>query len=95
MLKDPTKETYGGEVSRAAGLPSGTITPILARLEKLGLLTHRVEDIDPSHEGRPKRKYYSFTTDGAAQARVALARTYSSAPARAGVRRPGLAGGPS
>jgi PadR family transcriptional regulator PadR len=94
MLVEPAKEFYGAEISRAAGLPSGTITPIVARLENAGILSHRVEDIEPVAAGRPRRKYYSFTRDGAELARNVLARAYSAAPATDQARiRPGLAGG--
>ena len=38
LLTDPTKELYGVEIGAAAGLPSGTVHPILARLETVGWL---------------------------------------------------------
>jgi PadR family transcriptional regulator, regulatory protein PadR len=31
LLADPSRELYGVEIGTAAGLPSGTIHPILAR----------------------------------------------------------------
>jgi len=91
LLSDPTREFYGAEVSRAAGLPSGTITPILARLESLEILTSRVEDVDPRAVGRPKRKFYSFTKDGAAVARTELARAYTSTTGFLPTAQPGWA----
>jgi len=36
MLAEPTQEMYGLQICQAAELPSGTIHPILARLERLG-----------------------------------------------------------
>ena len=33
MLAEPTREMYGLEICEAAGLPSGTIHPILGRFE--------------------------------------------------------------
>ena len=66
-------------------------TPIVARLENAGILISRIEDIDPVQVGRPRRKYYCFTPDGAEKARHALAQAYT--PQRAGHLRPGLAGG--
>jgi PadR family transcriptional regulator, regulatory protein PadR len=92
MLLEPTREAYGAEIGRAAGLPSGTVTPIVARLENAGILLSRSEEVDPVEVGRPRRKYYSFTPDGAEKARDALARAYT-APTPAGRLRPGLAGG--
>jgi hypothetical protein len=63
----------------AAGLPSGTVHPILARLETVGWLESRWEEIDPRVEGRPARRYYRLTSDGMELARTALARAYPSA----------------
>ena len=52
MLAEPTQEMYGLQIGQAAELPSGTIHPILARLEGCGWLESRWEDIDPAKEGR-------------------------------------------
>ncbi|MFJ8691041.1 PadR family transcriptional regulator [Micromonospora wenchangensis] len=72
LLENPTRELYGLQLSEAAGLATGTIHPILARLEGLGWLESRWEDIDPATEGRPKRRYYKLSPDGAEHARHAL-----------------------
>jgi DNA-binding PadR family transcriptional regulator len=72
------------------------VTPIVARLENAGILTHRVEEVDPAKAGRPRRKYYSFTPDGAERARNALARSHAAAASATSARhRPGLAGEPA
>jgi PadR family transcriptional regulator PadR len=76
LLTDPTSEMYGVEIGDLAGLPSGTVHPILARLEGLGWLESRWEDVDPSEAGRPARRYYRLTPNGVEQARSALARAY-------------------
>ncbi|WP_242613941.1 PadR family transcriptional regulator [Actinomadura roseirufa] len=73
LLTEPAHEFYGLQIGQAAGLPSGTVHPILARLEALDWLESRWEDIDPAREGRPRRRYYRLTTDGAERARIALA----------------------
>lgn len=74
LLADPAREMYGLQICAGAGLPSGTIHPILARLEhEYGWLTSRWEDIKPEDEGRPRRRYYRLTEDGAERARIALA----------------------
>ena len=78
LLAEPTREMYGLEVCQAAGLPSGTIHPILARLEGLGWLESRWEDASPKEEGRPRRRYYFWSKDGAEQARIALAQATTS-----------------
>lgn len=93
LLEHPTRQRYGLELGQAAGLPSGTIHPILARLEAAGWLESSWEQVDPHQAGRPRRRYYLLTSDGAERARDALARAYASSAAIARLR-PGLAGGP-
>jgi len=66
-------EVYGAEVAAATHLPSGTIHPILARLEGLAWVESRWEDVDPSQAGRPARRYYRLTAEGRSHARAALA----------------------
>ena len=78
LLADPQAELYGLEIGDAAGLPSGTVHPILARLEGLRWVQSRWEDIDPKVEGRPARRYYRLTAAGAQQARTALAEAYQA-----------------
>ena len=73
MLGDPAADWYGLQLSEAAQLKSGTIYPALARLEHYGWLEGHWEDVDPSIEGRPKRKLYRLTRDGAATARALVA----------------------
>lgn len=94
MLAEPTLEMYGLQICQAAELPSGTIHPILARLQGYGWLQSRWEDIDPVKEGRPRRRYYRLSTQGAEYARTALARVHTP---RTLVNRlhPGLARGTS
>ena len=76
LLEDPQRELYGRELGEAAGLPSGTIHPILARFEATGWLESRWEEIDAAVAGRPARRYYRLTPDGAVRAREALARAH-------------------
>ncbi|MFF9057428.1 PadR family transcriptional regulator [Streptomyces sp. NPDC014882] len=81
LLQNPTQPQYGLTVGQAVGLRSGTIHPILARLERAGILESSWEDPDQhaaADPPRPRRRYYTFTKDGAEQARLALARAYSS-----------------
>jgi len=74
FTKDPKAEWYGLQIMAETGLPSGTVFPILARLEALGWLGSGWEDVDPSSVGRPARRYYRLTPPGLAGARAALAR---------------------
>lgn len=82
LLEDVERERYGLEIGEAAGLRSGTVHPILARLEGYGWLVSRWEEVDASAEGRPARRYYKLTAAGVPAARAALARAYRPALAR-------------
>jgi PadR family transcriptional regulator PadR len=87
LLDDPTVE-----IGKVVGLAPGTVQPILHKFEEIGWLESRFEEIDPSSEGRPRRRYYRLTPDGAEFIREALAR--ADKPRRQEVRmRPRLAGG--
>ena len=92
LLSDPAREMYGLEICAAAGLPSGTIHPILARLEKVGWLRSRWEDVDPAAQGRPRRRYYSLDPNSLGLVQAAIQRADASASALARLR-PGLTGG--
>ncbi|MFC5835702.1 PadR family transcriptional regulator [Nonomuraea insulae] len=73
FLEDVSMPRYGFELMRQARLQSGTLYPILARLEAAGWIEGRRENIDPSEEGRPARRLYFLTADGATVARQSLA----------------------
>src|SRR5512142_2657181 len=92
LLERPTHELYGLEICAKAGLPSGTIHPIRARLEKAEWLESRWEEADPREMGRPRRRYYRFSPDGAERERIALSRVSKSAAALRRLR-PGMSPG--
>ncbi|WP_436529646.1 PadR family transcriptional regulator [Actinoplanes sp. HUAS TT8] len=69
FLQDPAAERYGLDLMRAGGCPSGTLYPILTRLETAGWISARWEDLDPAVAGRPARRYYRLTPGGLAAAR--------------------------
>lgn len=75
LSEDPTTPLYGLEISNAVGSPSGTIYPILARLETAGWVESEWEDIDPATEGRRRRRYYRLTPEGERASREVLAAT--------------------
>jgi DNA-binding PadR family transcriptional regulator len=93
LLEDPARERYGLELGQAAGLRSGTIHPILARLECVGWLQSSWEQVDPREQGRPRRRYYRLTPDGVVLARDALARAYRPAATLLARLQPDPAGG--
>jgi PadR family transcriptional regulator, regulatory protein PadR len=72
MLASPTSSHYGLELAGAVGFPTGTVYPILARLENAGWVSSTWENADPSEEGRPRRRLYTLTGSGAQAARAAL-----------------------
>ena len=74
LLEEPDCERYGLELGEVAGLATGTIHPILARLEKVGWIHSRWEEVDPKVEGRPRRRYYRLDPNSIAPIRAALAR---------------------
>ncbi|MEU7323395.1 PadR family transcriptional regulator [Streptomyces griseoviridis] len=71
-LEDPTTPMYATELMTRAHVGSGSLYPALARMEAAGWIVQEKEDIDPSEEGRPARRYFSMTGKGAAEAHVAL-----------------------
>ncbi|HZD99705.1 MAG TPA: helix-turn-helix transcriptional regulator [Micromonosporaceae bacterium] len=73
FLTDPEAERYGLDLMRDTSLASGTLYPMLMRLERAGWVRADWEDIDPVAEGRPSRRYYRLTADGMIAARRELA----------------------
>jgi PadR family transcriptional regulator, regulatory protein PadR len=65
-------EISGAEIARTSTLASGTLYPILFRLEEAGWVESRWESEDPHELGRPRRRLYRVTDLGAAKARVAF-----------------------
>lgn len=72
LLVHPVAENFGLQIAKRCNLPTGSVYPILARLEAAGWITSEWEDIDESVEGRRKRREYHLTRDGGARARAAL-----------------------
>jgi DNA-binding PadR family transcriptional regulator len=73
FLEDPGQPRYGFELMRLTGMASGSLYPMLAKLEAAGWLTKGKEAIDPSAAGRPARTNYTITGAAASAARVQLA----------------------
>lgn len=91
FLADPAEPRYGYDLMRAAKLASGTLYPMLARLQDEGLVESRWEPAGQSG-GRPPRRYYQLTADGVRVARLELAA--GSAGARGAGRLPRVVPGP-
>lgn len=68
FLENPAAELSGADVQKRGRLASGTLYPILLRLESAGWFTSRWETVDPSSVGRPRRRLYRLTPNGLARA---------------------------
>ena len=56
---------YGFDIMDATNLPSGTVYPILRRLDREGLVSSRWEaERTAQREQRPPRRYYEVTAAG-------------------------------
>lgn len=86
FMERATDWRYGYELSRETGLKSGTLYPILMRLEKYGLLEARWV---ATQEGVPPRHTYQLTPNGLELARTQLA----EARPRAMIRQPAFCSG--
>src|SRR5260370_28061456 len=70
LLARPSHWHHGYAISRQTSVPSGTLYPILMRLDKLGWLETRWEEAVP--QSRPPRHLYRLTSNGHEWARQEL-----------------------
>ena len=78
---DRANEPLSGiEILRSTGLASGTLYPILFRLEEAGWLESQWEDVAPSQIGRPRRRLYRITALGEKNARLSFREILPRAP---------------
>jgi PadR family transcriptional regulator, regulatory protein PadR len=73
LLEEPDRFRYGLDLMTVTGLPSGTLYPLLRRMQDAGWVTAEWERLDPVAAGRPARRYYRLTAEGIQQAQQALA----------------------
>jgi DNA-binding PadR family transcriptional regulator len=85
FLEDPAEPRYGYDLMKVAGLRSGTLYPLLGRLEEQGLVVSGWET--PQQAGERPRRYYRLTGEGIQVARLELARAAAARPRSAS--RPG------
>jgi DNA-binding PadR family transcriptional regulator len=62
----------GADIARATKLASGTLYPILLRLEQARWVESHWEEEDPRELGRPRRRLYRITGVGARKAKAAI-----------------------
>jgi len=88
-----TGHGHGFDIMRVTHLASGTVYPLLRRLEAGGLVDSTWEDAGTAREeGRPARRYYTATPDGRSALAAARERVVAQ---RALFDSGGLAGGES
>ena len=93
FLADPTADRYGYDLMKAAKLASGTLYPMLARLQEEGLLISEWEPQPTQAGGRPARRYYRLTGEGVRVARTELAqRSFGERRGVCAVGRPATGG---
>jgi PadR family transcriptional regulator, regulatory protein PadR len=80
-LLDENGPIYGLELLRRTSLKSGTLYPLLDRLEGAGWVTSQWEDTDPVMEMRPRRRFYRLTGEGAHNTRQLLLEYGMNTPA--------------
>lgn len=68
FLENPTDQLSGADIHQRSGIASGTLYPILLRLETAGWFVSKWEAIDPAIAGRPRRRLYRLTSTGLRQA---------------------------
>lgn len=61
----------GADIARATKLATGTLYPILMRLEGAGWLSSSWESGSATELGRPRRRFYTVTAEGARAVRQA------------------------
>lgn len=70
LLERPTEEVHGFRLLEVTKLKSGTLYPLLIRLERLGWVTSRWEESD---RPGPRRRFYRLSAEGEPAARKLLA----------------------
>jgi PadR family transcriptional regulator PadR len=73
LLEKPLEPRSGAQIAKATGTGSGTLYPMLFRLEAAKWLSSEWEMIDPREAARPRRRFYKLTPLGQNNAHRALA----------------------
>lgn len=72
FLEKPREQLSGAQISKQTGIGSGTLYPLLMRLESANWMTSEWEVIDPREAGRPRRRNYKLTGFGQQMAQTEL-----------------------
>lgn len=64
LLDVAPEDSYGFGLIHGSGVSAGSGYAILRSFEREGLVDSWWEDLDPSEEGRPARRYYQLNAEG-------------------------------
>jgi len=85
-LMGPGEELYGLRIAQNAGRKTGTVYPILARLEEAGWVESSWEREEQGDRG-PRRRFYRLSPDGLGEARALLTERRGAVRQRSGAGR--------
>jgi|SRR6476646_760008 len=89
FLAAPDREIYGLQIIEEAGIPSGSLYPIVHLLERLEVLEGAWEDLETAAAaGHRPRKKYKLGPDGAQRARDLIAEAEAPKAANSGALKP-------
>jgi PadR family transcriptional regulator PadR len=77
-MECPREGLSGAQIARTSKLASGTLYPILMRLEQADWLESQWETEDPHTLGRPRRRFYRVTGLGENRAKAAARKMKSA-----------------
>ena len=90
LMRQPKERHWGYSLSKATGVRSGVLYPILGRMLEQGWLNDGWEDVSITREKRPPRRYYVVTEKGMRElgslARLSATETPFMKPAILGVQ---------
>lgn len=72
LLNNRPDALSGADIGRTTRLQSGTLYPILLRLEQAGWVESYWESETPQELGRPRRRFYQLTAVGARTAKAGI-----------------------
>ena len=73
FIERPQDQVAGSDILKRTAMLSGTVYPILMRLERAGWLESEWERLEPSEIGRPRKRLYRISPRGYNATNAALA----------------------
>jgi DNA-binding PadR family transcriptional regulator len=78
FLNNPSEQLSGADIAQITKLASGTLYPLLKRLEDAHWLISEWEDVAPQTVGRPRKRLYTMTGLGVSKAKTSLRETFTN-----------------